>query len=122
MNQALAVVSMLVLVVCNCAMSGCQGGNVGGRKHPVVVSTEPPGATTFLVRWDDWLKAGRSLEALDDEGFRRAHRITESATPVTLRAPAYSYVIIVEREGMREVSERFTPGDVQSVHVTIGEP
>ncbi len=122
MNRTFASAISLGGLVWVTALTGCQSGNVGGRKHEVMLTSEPPGAVAYLVRWSDWIEAGEEASALDDEAFRRKHRVTEQPTPVTVRVPGYSYVVIVERNGKREVSRRFTPGEDKAVHVTIGEP
>jgi hypothetical protein len=92
------------------------GPKAGGRPEQVMLVSDPPGATAYVVLYDDWLKMPH--ENLNAPQLAR-YEVTAGQTPVTVKLKPYSYIFVAEEGGRWAVSDRFTPGTDKSVQVRI---
>jgi len=105
--------------------SGCLGRNIGGRLFPVLLSSEPSGATAYVIPWDIWLKNGGTPSCIGCDKIITAnrmldrYRVKEGLTNIQIMRPSKSYIMIAEYKGIYEISNRFTPGRVSRINLTI---
>jgi predicted small lipoprotein YifL len=111
----------IMLILAMCSLAAC-GERVGARTFPVEVRSTPGDATAYLIPWDHWLALKQ--ERSDDDLMRDTtlldqYRVRSGLTSVTVRAPSVAHIVVVERNGVFERSDRFTPGTDTVIDVRL---
>jgi hypothetical protein len=121
-NRPLRALLAVSLAGCSALAFGCQS-KYGGRHYDVRVATSPPGATLYVIEYDQFLKAGGE-EAFKEEKRPWSDCRIDDRSPTTISKEALLYVCIgtlKESDGKLRGWTRtpFTPGKDKSVSFTL---
>ena len=105
---AMVLAALLVMSLCGCR-------TYGGRSQRVTLISDPPGATAYVITYDEWLKSGGDKQPLDTKALE-SHRVKDSCTPVTVEVQPYEQVFVADWNGHWEYI-RFIPKAGKQVKV-----
>jgi hypothetical protein len=114
---------LLLITAALVAATGCESisRNIGGRDFPVMVDSQPPGATLYVIPNDVWDHHGTKL--LTDPTLRETldfYRVNSTDWPAKVFVQAKPYTCVAVR-GNKYTTQPYTPKTPKE-SVTIRAP
>lgn len=89
-----------LLVACLLSLASCTSVQHGARKYQVTLASEPPGARLYLVPRETWLSLAEPRLEADLKPYQRSEG--SGVSPMTLPVYGYRYVLVAEKDGVRD--------------------
>lgn len=103
--EVTTVGALLFLVGCTALLVGCR--TYGSKEQLVTLTTDPPGATAYVMLYEVWLEHNRT-DVLSNDNLLELHRIKTGVTPIKIELKPWQHVFVAEWGNHREY-DRFTP-------------